>query len=314
MLNEPVKVFYEPKIPAHRPELYAFEGVDAGVSVAEAAEPSALERYQGDGWLMVRGLLSPELVASGRATLEAMALDDEPDCEQIWYEGALREHLALDAAKDQGLTGRAGGTGFIAGQQAPTLPPLERSLRARYVRKFAGFVGRQEALTQICWNPPMLAVIKRLLGGGAPHMFQDMALVKPAGGREKPWHQDHAYFNVALDTPIVGVWIPFGQVTPENGCMHMLKGGHQAGPRLHFKRRDWQICDSEAEGAQRIAVPMQAGDVLFFDGKVPHGTPVNRTDSFRWAVQYHYRPKTAQEVADEVRLEAFGAEGKDVTC
>ena len=38
-----------------------------------------------------------------------------------------------------------------------------------------------------------------------------MALVKPAQGREKPWHQDHAYFNVALDTPIVGVWIPMGR-------------------------------------------------------------------------------------------------------
>jgi phytanoyl-CoA hydroxylase len=59
---------------------------------------------------------------------------------------------------------------------------------------------------------------------------------------------------------------------------------------------------------------MKVGDVLFFDGKVPHGTPINKTDSFRWAVQYHYRPKAAQAIDDAARLDAFGSDGKDVTC
>jgi phytanoyl-CoA hydroxylase len=54
--------------------------------------------------------------------------------------------------------------------------------------------------------------------------------------------------------------------------------------------------------------------VLLFDGKVPHGTPVNRTRAFRWAVQYHFRPAAAEEVDDDVRLTAFGSEGKGVTC
>ena len=72
--------------------------------------------------------------------------------------------------------------------------------------------------------------------------------------------------------------------------MHMLAGGHKAGARVHFKRRDWQICDTDVDPTGRVAVPMGAGDVLLFDGKLPHGTPINRTDEFRWAVQYHYRP------------------------
>ncbi|HLT01799.1 MAG TPA: phytanoyl-CoA dioxygenase family protein, partial [Geminicoccaceae bacterium] len=61
-------------------------------------------------------------------------------------------------------------------------------------------------------------------------------------------------------------------------------------------------------------VPMRAGDVLLFDGKIPHGTPINRTDDFRWAVQYHFRPATAVLVDDDTRLAAFGSEGRDVTC
>ncbi len=59
---------------------------------------------------------------------------------------------------------------------------------------------------------------------------------------------------------------------------------------------------------------MGPGDVLLFDGKLPHGTPINRTDAFRWAVQFHYRPGTAESVDDETRLAAFGSEGKGVTC
>ena len=59
---------------------------------------------------------------------------------------------------------------------------------------------------------------------------------------------------------------------------------------------------------------MQAGDVLFFDGLIPHGTPVNRTDEFRWAVQFHYRPAAATLVDDAARLAHFGSEGRDVTC
>ncbi len=163
-------------------------------------------------------------------------------------------------------------------------------------------------------HPDLLALIAHLLDGQRPVLFQDMALVKPARGREKPWHQDHAYFNLAIPTPIVGVWIPFGRVVPENGCLHLLRGGHALGPMPHKKLRDWQICDGDVPTRERVAAPMEAGDVLLFDGKIPHGTPINRTDDFRWAVQYHYRPADAQEVGDEERLAAFGAEGRAVSC
>jgi phytanoyl-CoA hydroxylase len=312
--NKPtIRVFFEPRIPLHDPELYAFERIDPGVSAEAASGPAALARYRDDGFLMVRGLLSVDEVLAARTELEAMALADSPACEMIWYEGALRDHLALDPSRDREIDGRVSGVGFHAGQQDNRLPAVDPALRARFVRKLMGFVDRAPALTRLARQPALLALVDRLVGA-RPELFQDMALVKPARGREKPWHQDHAYFNLALDVPIVGMWIPMGEVTPENGCMHMLAGGHKGGPRIHFKRRDWQICDTDVDAAGRVAVPMAAGDVLLFDGKIPHGTPINRTEDFRWAVQYHFRPASAALVDDGVRLEAFGSEGKDVTC
>jgi phytanoyl-CoA hydroxylase len=53
---------------------------------------------------------------------------------------------------------------------------------------------------------------------------------------------------------------------------------------------------------------------MIFHPKLPHGTPMNRTADYRWALQYHYVPASAQLVGDDVRLEAFGSEGKNVTC
>ncbi len=308
-----MRVFFEPKIPLHDPELYACERTDQGIPAGQAGGRAALERYRTDGFLMVRGLVAVDEVKAARAELEAMALADRPGCEMIWYEGALRDRLALDPGRDREIDGRVGGVGFAPGQEGDRLPDLEPAIRARYVRKFMGFVERVPALTRLARHPDLLSLAERLLGA-RPELFQDMALVKPAGGREKPWHQDHAYFNVALEVPIVGVWLPMGEATPQNGCMHLLAGGHKGGPRLHFKRRDWQICDTDVEVAGRVAVPMRAGDVLFFDGKIPHGTPVNRTEAFRWAVQYHYRPAEALAVDDATRLAAFGSEGRDVTC
>ena len=313
-MSAEIRVFFEPRIPLHDPDLYAFERQDHGVPAAEAGHAISLERYRDDGFLMVRGLLPASDVLAARAELEAMARADPPGCAMIWYEGALRDHIALDPGRDRAMAGKGnGGAGFVNGQEGRGLPALDPELRARHVRKFMGFVERQAALGGLASQPDLMALVERLVGS-APALFQDMALVKPAHGREKPWHQDHAFFNVALDTPIVGVWIPMGEVTPENGCMHLLAGGHKAGARTHFKRCDWQICDTDVPTTGRVAVPMTVGDVLLFDGKLPHGTPINQTDDFRWAVQYHYRPATTVETDDAVRLAAFGSEGRNVTC
>ena len=177
-------------------------------------------------------------------------------------------------------------------------------------------------------------------------------MVKPPGGREKPWHQDSAFFKYPVSQPIVGVWVALSRVTRENGCMCVMlpptdtKAGEEAGfksktssrthcddcleesaadvsrlpPHLrvfpHFKRRDWQICDEDIRQRQHrtAAIPMQPGDVLFFSSLLPHGTQVNTSDTQRWAVQLHFVAQDARPCSDELRLKVFGSEGKGVTC
>ena len=305
-----MKVIYEPEIASHAPELYRVDALaQNAISGWDGFDAEAQARYEADGYLVVRGALSAEQVLAAQKELHAMTLADDPHCGSMAYEGSLPEHLRRVDVQQGG----APVSQFSLGQDGAGQPALAAEERARFVRKFMDFTAQHPPLAEAAQLPELLSVVKAL-GGEPMQLFQEMALLKPPHGREKPWHQDHAYFNFPLTTKIIGVWIALEAVRPENGCMFVLAGGHLSGPRTHFMRRDWQLCDTEAEGFVRTAVPMQAGDLLLFDGKLPHGTPINQTDETRWALQYHYLPSSAVKTDDTVRLAAFGADGKDVSC
>ena len=94
-----------------------------------------------------------------------------------------------------------------------------------------------------------------------------------------------------------------------------MPGQHKKGPRIHFQRRDWQICDTEMLGQRSVSAPLKPGGLLLFSGLLPHGTPHNSSGKRRRALQYHYAPSDAKPLEDqEERLRHFGSEGKDVSC
>jgi phytanoyl-CoA hydroxylase len=190
-----------------------------------------------------------------------------------------------------------------------SLPPEEQ---LDYVRKFWQFSEHSEPMRAPSERADLQDLLSTLVDG-EPSMFQDMALVKPPRcGSEKPWHQDKAYFDVALDAPVVGVWIALDEATPENGCMHIVPGSHRDGPVTHFDRRDWQICDTDVQADEDVMVPLDPGGALLFDGLLHHGTPPNRSDRRRRALQFHYTAAGAEWVDDG--HPEFDSEGKDVEC
>ena len=270
----------------HDPDLYRAARIAPKHNGLGAIDDAAIEAYRRTGFLAVENAFSPEEVRDALDGLVSLIMGRNPDFKGIWFESG---------AKD-------------------ILPTLTAEQRQDAVRKLGFFVDHDPGLNHLATHPGLMAVIERLLGA-RPALFQDMALLKPPHlGREKPWHQDHAYFACPIGTPIVGVWIALDEATIGNGCMHLLEGGHHLGPKIHFKRRDWQICDREMMGCEAVAVPLKPGGLLLFDGLMPHGTPHNSSNERRRAIQYHYAPETATKVEDAYRLGIFGSEGKDVTC
>ncbi len=267
----------------YRPDLLA-EPIDGWGSFDDSMD----EQYRTLGFVSVANAFSADEVAAAvEALSDLVAAPSLPPETQLQFEGA--------------------GMGIVE-----NLAPEER---LDYVRKFMWFSHLREGTDQLMRAPAMMEVVERLLGGPA-RMFQDMALLKPPGlGREKPWHQDHAYFKLPKGAAVVGVWISLDKTFPENGCMHFLPGRHVEGPLPHWSRRDWQICDSDILAASRqVAVPLPPGGCVVFDGLVPHGTPSNRTNTRRRAVQYHYCLADVVDSTDEERLRIFGSEGSGATC
>ena len=314
-MNRPeLRVVFEPEIPDHDPELYRYQKLAEGITGFESVNEEELARFRQRGYLVVHGAFSTVQVEAARQELYRLGTSPRPDCESVYFEGAVRQQLP--SLKGKAVAAPAGRrfVDLALGHTGKRLPSLEPATRMRFVRKFMGFTREENpALKALAENSSLMRVLSRILGG-KPALYQDMALIKPPGGREKPWHQDRAYFNLTQTTRIVGIWIALDEATPENGCMQVVEEGHREGPRVHFMRRDWQICDSEVARLPRVAIPMRAGGCLLFDALLPHGTPANRTDRQRWAVQYHYVAPNSRETGDEDRLAVFGSEGKGVSC
>ena len=272
---------------AHRPELYDAGLTATPIPMADALTAPAREHYAEHGWLAVSGLLDPAAIATASAAVDDLVEGRVPGFRGRIYEGSARPRLAA----------------------------MSEAERYDAVRKLFRFVAHEPRLAALSAHPGLLAITRHLLGCETPRLFQDMALLKPPRiGREKPWHQDHAFFDFSLETRFLGVWIALDPATLENGCMHVLDRGHHAGPRLHFRRRDFQICDAELLGHRSVAFPLQPGDALFFDGLLPHGTPANDSPLRRRALQFHYCTEHAEELESGFRLQVFGADGKDASC
>ena len=276
----------------HAPELYAHDAVAEPLHGFEAVESKHRQTYDSQGFLAIEQAFTPEEVEAAKQGLRDLALGKKPDFTGIQFEQAVRDKL------DQ----------------------LNGDQRLDGIRKLMHFVEYDERLKALSAHERLLDLVRWLLDGREPHMFQDMALSKPPSiGCEKPWHQDHAYFNLAQGERVVGVWIALDEAGLDNGCMHMMAGGHHHGPIHHWRRRDWQICDTDVYALHEkdypvIAVPLRPGGLVVFDGLMPHGTPHNSSGKRRRALQYHYCAADAQWVDEAARLEVFGTEGKNVEC
>jgi len=268
------------------PDLYQFDTIAAGIEDGfEHVSDEDIEFFHHQGYLVVKDAFNTAEIESAVEGIHNLIEKKYSD-----FRGVQIEPKLLKQVDD-----------------------LTPSQYRNAVRKVYNYLDYEPLLKEIFYAPKLLQIVAQMIDAQPVHL-QDMALLKPAGfGTEKPWHQDCAYFNFSLGETVVGVWIALDKATANNGCMHVIPGSHKA-PQLHFKKRDWQICDTDIDRDKDVLVPLNPGSVLFFHGMIHHGTAANHSDQQRWALQFHYRSINAVNIAAEERLEIFGAEGKDVTC
>ena len=109
------------------------------------------------------------------------------------------------------------------------------------------------------------------------------------------WHQDMGVVNAeADDTMMISVWIAVLDANMENGCLQIVPGSHRGDLAIHCnyaegKRRYSQVnIPDPLVPADHLALPMNAGDVLFFHKKLMHSSLPNISEDIRWSFDLRY--------------------------
>lgn len=279
-----------------------------------SADPSGRLRpedkvaYQRDGYLVVRGLLSPHEVA--RVKEEMLAIIE------AW------------PMSGEGVPGDAPETPLVSFDPSVISGEVVPKTKAHGVRRLFRLAVHNSFFRQLCGDERLVGFLRSLWGEDVA-LIQSMALMKPPKTGEKRWHQDQGrrprpsfrpraplvavsqvvtsgappvagYFRL-LPSQVAAYWIAIDETDVGNGCMHVVPGSHRAGLQLHGKGAlpdvpglnlggiFYSAVSAPAPTDNIRAVPMAPGDALLFHGDLLHATPPNTSaDRPRCAVQLHY--------------------------
>jgi ectoine hydroxylase-related dioxygenase (phytanoyl-CoA dioxygenase family) len=223
-----------------------------------------VEEFELSGYTVAKGLFSPEEVAN------------------------YREHY---------MTLRAAGSypGDTAGVDVTSNDPLKRFPRMIHMHRWDDLSLQWLLDDRI--NRWLTA-----LSGIEPYAVQTMLYFKPAGARGQALHQDQYYLRVQPGT-CLAAWLALDDCDEENGCLQVVPGTQNA-PVLCTVKADTTQSFTDVtvplgEGMSAVPVTMKAGDVLFFNGQLVHGSfPNTTTDRFRRSLIGHYIVGDAEKVAE----------------
>lgn len=247
--------------------------------------------FRQQGFLAVRGLVSPEEVAELRQHTEDLMQGRLPEQQT--------QMTDRDLSRDSGVT--------TQGLEAPPahLSPQEK---AQYFLRIHMLHRKLALHEKYMLHPRVLDVLEVIIGPDVLAL-QTMLFLKPPGKPGQGWHQDSYYIPTHPDT-LCGAWIAVDDCDELNGAMWFAAGSQNEPvypPTSGYGHGDRLIKDiayvggvsnpNDAENdLSRIAdrypqllCPAQAGDVVFFGGHVLHRSKANYTaDRFRRSFVSHY--------------------------
>ncbi len=224
--------------------------------------PSESEFYRANGYLLVRGLFTP----------------DECDFWATYFTDMVER----------------GGDGWAEGGVDPNhTDPLKRYPRLlqphrgdEVAFKFMIDQRIREYLTSFYDREP-LAV-------------QTMVYFKPPGARGQALHQDNRYLKAEPGT-CMAAWLALEDIDEENGCLEVLPGTQDMPmicPSVSDTSQSFTTDMIKLPTIEPLKLIMNKGDMLFFNGSLVHGSgPNNSRDRFRRIMVGHYIEGRAEEVA-----------------
>lgn len=260
-------------------------------------DSSAIERFDEDGYVVVRGLLDVQLDIDpvideytrllDRLADEWLAADrlastyrELPFCDRL-LKIVVEAEPAYDQHFDISLP-QADITDDTPMHHGPAVFNLLRS--ARLLDAVEQFVG-----PEVYSNPVQHTRIKL-----PEHLLPEPS--RTGLTAQIAWHQDLGVVtDDADDTETLTVWFPITRSTLENGCLAVIPGSHRGELALHCHSRNPltidQVCIPESQlAADGVPLPMDPGDVLFMHRRTQHSGLINRSNEIRWSFDLRYHP------------------------
>lgn len=150
-------------------------------------------------------------------------------------------------------------------------------------------------------DPRLIEILKKLLPDGVMFLSDKIVVKTPEKTFPTPWHMDCFYWPETR--PKLSVWIPFDDVTADNGALTVVPGSHlkewtkatEALPNGEFL---YQIADKDVEPEDVVTCEIKRGSVIIFPDRLVHGSTSNKNRTDRFTVISTYHAAAADEPFD----------------
>ncbi len=217
--------------------------------------PDEAASFSADGFVVLRGVLDPDLIESVRSNVDELEKEREAELE----------------AK--------GGREGISQQNAITFS--------------SHLVTKSAALKDFVKNPVYAELCSDLIGPDVNLYWDQAVYKKPENPRRFPWHQDNGYTFV-LPQQYLTCWTPLTTATIDNGCPQIVPGMHKLGTLTHtyVDPLGWE-CFADPPVAT-VSAEVEPGDIVVFSSLAPHLTGPNVTTSTRKSYIVQFAPSGAE--------------------
>ena len=219
-----------------------------------------IQFYENNGYLLKKGLVSSEDIS--RILVE---IDD------------IHNRMAEKSTDGIGIS-------WEVYEDDPDHPPLIKQLMHSELVS--------PTLNKLLRSDAVLDVLEAMMGPDIS-LYHSKLLPKAGGdGTAIPWHQDYAYWKNDNNKPVmINCQLAISEANLENGCIQFVPGSHNWGLQEHERKQQTFgvfLPGHYQEREDAVAVEMEAGDGVFFNALIIHGSAPNESKNDRLMNTFAY--------------------------
>ncbi|HEX4132653.1 MAG TPA: phytanoyl-CoA dioxygenase family protein [Pirellulales bacterium] len=217
-----------------------------------ALDDEQLRQYEGDGFLIVRGVFSSD---------EMMALEREASA--LWWRKDLIDTKNIRCRWQDNV--ESGECTFECFDPVIDLGPVA---------------------AQMARDPRIVEPLASIYGSPA-HLFKDKLIFKPPGVRGYALHQDYIGWK-SFPRTFITVLLAIDAAGEDNGATEVFPGYHREGYLSPEDGMYHEVPLEKIDESRGVKLDLRPGDIAMFGAFTPHRSAPNRSDRWRRQLYLSY--------------------------